>query len=65
MRKLCHFENTPDCKIGGSGLGNRMVRFYGSDPNMSQDFHRIWLGFSNFWKGLCPATYIYVGLDQL
>jgi hypothetical protein len=41
-------------KTGGSG-------FHGSDPNLSQDFHRIWLGFFDSWKELCPTAYIYVG----
>jgi hypothetical protein len=39
--------------------------FHGSDPNLSQDFHRIWLEISDSWKGLCLATYIYVGHDRL
>jgi hypothetical protein len=39
--------------------------FHGSDPNLSQDFQSIWLEFSDLWKGLCPATYIYVGHGRL
>jgi hypothetical protein len=30
--------------------------FNGSDPNLGQDFHRIWIGFSDSWKGLCLAA---------
>jgi hypothetical protein len=48
----------PVWEAGGSG-------FFGSDSNLSRDFHRIWLGFSDSWKGLCPPAYIYVGHDQL
>jgi hypothetical protein len=62
---LGHFENASGCKIGGSGLESRRVGFHGSDPNLSRDFHRIWLGFSNSWKGLYPSTYIYVGHGRL
>jgi hypothetical protein len=65
MRKLRHFENAsavksevPVCETRGSG-------FDGSDPSLSQDFYRIWLGFSGSWKELCPATYIYVGHSRL
>jgi hypothetical protein len=36
-------SEVPIWKTGGSG-------FHGSDPNLSQDFHRIWLGFSDSWK---------------
>jgi hypothetical protein len=43
----------PVWKAGGSS-------FHGSDLNLSQDFHRIWLGFFDSWKWLCPVTYIYV-----
>jgi hypothetical protein len=45
-------------ETGGSG-------FHGSDPNLNQDFNRIWLIFSDSWKGLCPVAYIYVGHDRL
>jgi hypothetical protein len=58
MSKLCYFENALGYKIGGSG-------FHGSDQNPSQDFHCIWLGFSDSWEGLYPATYIYVGHGRL
>jgi hypothetical protein len=47
MRKLWHFEDAliaqleiPVWETGGSS-------FHGSDPNLSQDFHRIWLEFSD------------------
>jgi hypothetical protein len=39
--------------------------FHRSDLNLSQDFHCIWLGFSDSWKGLCSANYIYVGHGRL
>jgi hypothetical protein len=57
MLKAAKLE-VPVWKTGWSG-------FYGSNPNLSQDFYRIWLGFSDLWKVLCPAAYIYVGHGQL
>jgi hypothetical protein len=39
--------------------------FHGSDPNLSRDFYYIWLEFSDSWKELCLAAYIYVGHDRL
>jgi hypothetical protein len=52
-RKFWYFEDAPDCG------------FHGSDSNLSWDFHHIWLGFSDSWKALCPAAYIYVGHGRL
>jgi hypothetical protein len=49
----------PEVPIWESGGSD----FHESNPNLSRDFHRIWLGFSDSWKGLCPAAYIYVGHD--
>jgi hypothetical protein len=62
-RKLWHFENAakpevPVWETRGSG-------FQGSDPNLSRDFHRILLGFSDSCKGLCLPDYIYVAHGRL
>jgi hypothetical protein len=48
----------PVWEVGGSG-------FHELDPNLSRDFHCIWLEFSDSWKGLYSAAYIYVGHDRL
>jgi hypothetical protein len=34
-----------------SGCKNRGSDFHGSDPSLSRDFHHIWSGFFNSWKG--------------